>query len=788
MPLEINPDVKVTKDSSGIVRQLSHTHVYRSGTTEFALSASAPVLTPRALAEQYLREAAPVLGFSGRETANFSAAPDSNVTDVGVELRFKEEKSVGSAVTVAYDQTVFGLPIWNAGVAVRIDAQKFGVMGMHNAAHYGIDANRPQKNARFAPNMMHPENLCTLLGIPYSESLIINSTRTLVYLYEESERIDPQIESHLQQETVPEESQSLGGAQFSGIMQLGPPEFPSLPLPPVPDSIKNETHYVVTEVLFSYPFKEWGPLNWRVFIEPDTGIVLYLRALISCARGAVFSTDPVSATGTLHSASSPVNQLDAIRQTVSLFGLSPAAGAQDLSGEFVKLVNLEAPNTTIPRENPPHDFFYSSRTSDFAACSAYHHCDGFFRLLKGMGIDVNTYFNNTNFPVPVDPHALGNEVNAAAPSNSTGNGLGKLIFGSAQTGSGMGITADVRVVIHEFGHAVLWDHVDSPNFGFAHSPGDALAAILHDPTSKAPDRFETFPFMKQSAGLTRRHDRKVADGWGWFGRQWDSQYRGEQILSTTLFRVYQAAGGDSTDPREKQFASRYVSYLILKAVSLLSFTTRDPDIYVGALTEADNMTILFEGHPGGAFSKIFRWSFEQQGLYQAAPGPVTGPGQPPAVDVYIDDGRRGNYMPYPADFTRDSEIWNRHAPDATMQNQIPRAGIRNHAYAMVRNRGTRPAAGIVVKAFQSRTPQPAQWPTDWQPVQQPQIAVPGPLVPGGSVLVGPFEWVPQTAADDLLFSVSATGDRSNIESVTAGPILNRRLVTLDNNIAQRSFQ
>ena len=67
-----------------------------------------------------------------------------------------------------------------------------------------------------------------------------------------------------------------------------------------------------------------------------------------------------------------------------------------------------------------------------------------------------------------------------------------------------------------------------------------------------------------------------------------------------------------------------------------------------ALTEADATTDLFEGHPGGAFSKVFRWSFEKQGLYQpaGAPSPVKQPGGPPSVDVYIDDGRLGEYMPY----------------------------------------------------------------------------------------------------------------------------------------------
>jgi hypothetical protein len=450
----------------------------------------------------------------------------------------------------------------------------------------------------------------------------------------------------------------------------------------------------------------------------------------------------------------------------------------------------------MPSENPPYDFKYSCDTENFAACNAYHHCDGVFRLIQGMGIDVQAYFNNTDFPVPVDPHVLfrdqfGNPapVNAAAPGNISGNGLGRLIFGIARPSSTFGISADVRVVIHEFGHAVLWDHVDSPNFGFAHSPGDSLATILHDPHSRAPDRFETFPFMNQSAGLSRRHDRDVTQGWGWFGRRWNTQYGGEQVLSTTLFRVYRATGGDSTDLTEKDFASRYVAYLILKAVSLLSFTTPDPDVYVAALTEADGTTEVFEGHPGGAFGKLFRWSFEKQGLYQpqGAPLPVTQPGSPPDVDVYIDDGRRGEYMPYLADFRGRAEIWNRTVADGEDAHQPPTIGVPGFAYVRIRNRGTDPATGVIVRGFQSRTPHAQIWPTDWKPLNTASIAVSGAIPPGADRVIGPFPWTSQAAGDSLLFGVSAAGDRSNLESITAVPLPNARMVPFDNNTAQRSF-
>ena len=313
--------------------------------------------------------------------------------------------------------------------------------------------------------------------------------------------------------------------------------------------------------------------------------------------------------------------------------------------------------------------------------------------------------------------------------------------------------------------------------------------ILHDPATKAPDRFETFPFMKASAGLSRRHDRDVAAGWAWGGTRDDTQYGSEQILSTTLFRIYRAAGGDTSDPDVRRWASRYVSYLILKSCGHLTFTTPDPDVYVSALTDADGATVDFEGHPGGAFRKIIRWSFEKQGLYQppGAPEPVAAAGAPPDVDVYIDDGRGGEYMPYGDPFEGTAEIWNRLASDGNESHQAPLVGAVNHAYVRVRNRGTQPAGNVVVRAYQTKADAADLWPTHWKPMSTALLTVPGGVLSGGNVVAGPFNWTPQLPAQKVLFSVSATGDVSNLETVTTGAILNSRLVRLDNNLAQRAM-
>ena len=136
--------------------------------------------------------------------------------------------------------------------------------------------------------------------------------------------------------------------------------------------------------------------------------------------------------------------------------------------------------------------------------------------------------------------------NAFCAGNASGTGTGEFGFGTVNTcATSPGMAASFRVVMHEFCHNLLWNRVHSPNFGFSHSAGDSIAAILSDPGSQAPDRFLTFPWVPVVVG--RRHDRDVAE-WLGVGRPNDvGGYSSEQILSTTHFRIYRSMGGDDSD-------------------------------------------------------------------------------------------------------------------------------------------------------------------------------------------------------------------------------------------------
>ena len=129
-------------------------------------------------------------------------------------------------------------------------------------------------------------------------------------------------------------------------------------------------------------------------------------------------------------------------------------------------------------------------------------------------------------------------------------------------------------------------------FRFAHSPGDALAAIVADPESKlAMDpnwRGSTFPWVF----LPRRHDRCVSHGWSWGGSMHyalsqvpESQaprrkgYWSEQILSSSLFRLYRCLGGDTTKVGSPDQPDQSVREF---GITLLRFPNNEGNSFVGS--------------------------------------------------------------------------------------------------------------------------------------------------------------------------------------------------------------
>ena len=740
--------------------------------------------SPQLAAQHYLEQHAELLGVEPAALENLTAPREAQPVDAGSEFRIHTEKEQFDTTTVAYDQTYFGLPVWEASVAVHVKNDPYRVISASSTRHPDLTVKRPPESALHRFKEIDEKTLASLLGLaPNSKaakSLKIASTRLVIYQYEAAKR-QPEAEGVAEDELIEH-------------------EHPTLELPPLPASIVEDGHYVSAVVHFQLGTNQYPDLNWRAIIDVATGAVLHLRPFLDDVSALVFEEDPMTTapSGPLPNAASA--QLNMKRTSVPLPGLNPPSnGTQALQGAIVQVSDVESPPVPPPTEPSGVDFDFDARSNEFAAANAYFHCDRFFRLVEGMGFNLATYFGPTPFPTPVDHRGFGgsgNVINAHCLGLPGGVGILQTAFALADLGDlthPIGIACDWRVVLHELGgHGILYPHVHSPNFGFSHSAGDSFAAILNDPDSAAADRFVTFPWVN----IGRRHDRPV-NGWAWYGLNDVGGYSTEQILATTHFRIYRSLGGDAALPNGlggRRFAARFVSYLILRAVGSLTPATNPPRVdqgWVQALLAADLGDWTSEGHIGGAYGKVIRWAFEKQGLYQPAGTipPVSTQGQPPPVDVYIDDGRHGEYQYQPVHWECQA-IWNRRHHDGMTTHQDPIVGKTNYLYVKIKNRGTQQASGVVVKAFQADPTIGLVYPTDWTPMTTAQLPAPN-IAPNNSAekIVGPFKWKPTKVGHQCVFAiVSAKGDASNVSHFSPGETIPEwRLVPHDNNIGQRNM-
>ncbi len=746
--------------------------VFMQDPTPPSFESAGALATPQQVADHYLRGMRGEMGLAG--TTLESDQPSAGLESASPQpvMTFKSEKDIAGTKVVVYQQQVMGLEVFGATLGMQMDGESLTPHSMQSSMHSNVVIENPEaRDMSEDVRKLSNAALKKLIGITLPDMGNGHIPRQVVYRYEPEERE----ESH-------DHEGCVGGDGVS---------IPHLPKPKNKD-LKKGQHYIVDEVLFQAGMaKDQPEVNWRALVEPKSGDVLYIRALVACATGMVFARDPQTQSGAGVSAASSNAALNPFRSSRTLDGLVPGI-PQQLLGNYVQVTERQNPVQAPPvAPGPGSAFNFNAKTEHFTAVNAYYHCDRLFRKMEELGFNVPSYFNGTSFPVPVDARALGDAVNAQAPGNASGNGLLELRFGKIITGDNPGIATSNRVAWHEFGHALLWDHVNSPNFGFAHSAGDALAAILNDPGSNAADRFNTFPWVQAAVpGLSRRHDRAVAAGWGWFGSNYNTQYGGEQVLSTTLFRLYRSIGGDATHLPTQRRAADTTAYLIFKGIGLLNSTTPFPEIYEGNLETADKTTASFQGIPGGALHKVVRWAFEKQGLFQplaapGTPGNVTAEGNPPDVDVYIDDGRGGEYE-YQRNHWNCQDMWVRRSADGGSAHQQPVVNQTNYMYVRVKNRGLQTAQDVRVDAYHALPGTGLAFPDDWTPMATATLPASGPIAPGGSTIIGPFAFVPTQVGHECLMAIAhADGDPGNDTTIN-GTIPESRLVPFDNNIGQRN--
>lgn len=513
------------------------------------------------------------------------------------------------------------------------------------------------------------------------------------------------------------------------------------------------------------------------------------------------------------------------------------------------------------------------RTNIFAAVNAYYHTSELFRRMKDYGFVPASYFAFVNRPILVryragihpwgmDGRTINAQVRWTLPRPATPGDV-EVCFALADLQSSvgkspLGIASDPRWCWHEFSHLLLIGATGQKEFSFAHSAGDALAAIVSDPESRlavdrggnadneAKWRGVTFPWVFGS----RRHDRDVADGWSWTGALYQKElffapphlcnkrgYWAEQLLSSALFRLYRAIGGDTVqqsgplvpDTTARREASDYVVYLIMKAIKLAgtasSSTVVTPVDFVSTLIQAEISSppapVAALKYAAGSMNKVVLWAFEQQGLFgNPVPGsPVVGPESRMLVDLHIDDRRNKQHGPYtPVAFRNDdwqahpNAVWVQTGQTGPKRDESPQSGQDNYVYVRPQNRGRNAAANVTVEVWWAEVTAsgdpplfpdpPGSTQKQWHSLGNAATSVPAAVgtVPGEAPPLS-FKWpvsapqAPPLVKNQryaILVSATCVDDRSNLDPATGyacatkpGAVALKYVVACDNNLGLR---
>lgn len=504
------------------------------------------------------------------------------------------------------------------------------------------------------------------------------------------------------------------------------------------------------------------------------------------------------------------------------------------------------------------------RSDDLAAAHAWLRGDELMQRFAAYDIKVEDYFKFATLPLiirhraPLKGAGDGISVNAQVRPDDVGAGVLanppqspalEVSFGWAELAhrqrlknaadhlreQPLGLAADPRWAWHEFSHVLIFARLGQLEFRFAHSAGDALAAIVCDPESSLdrndPKRGMTFPWVF----IPRRHDRDARRGWCWCGRRNLTRltyadvdpanpqlptaatkpslgYFEEQLLSSSMFRLYRAIGGDSAHIEWRRSAADYCVCLLIEGIELLAPDGQAPGYtikhFVDALVHADmtggdwDIEATWPEAPQsrpvhrvrGCVHKVIRWAFEEQGL-DATLTPqdtVEGPRRQPLVDLFIADARArpGSYDPVPLDVPAAFPAW--HATGIVLSAGVVEVTVGNLGSAAANAVSVEcwalPIGGVV----------DVYSPSAWVPLDA-LPDVPPDTVPGGLNANAKFSFqalsggVPLHGAHYIMASATCPADKSNLDPTmmlglddTITPLVD--LVANDNNLGLRVLQ
>ena len=691
--------------------------------------------------------------------------------------------------SVRLSQTFKKVPVDSSDIVVNFDDDG-RLHSIYNNFHYDIPRSLDPKNAKLTEDAAM--RIANDLVASHKKREVI-SRRLVVYQYREL----PENNGKGGHEHAPRE-RVLAAAALSRIDAV---EGGFVPQP--------GTYYLAWDIRLLTE----GPRGaWRVLIDAVSGHLLHVIDLSQYASGTakVFDPNPIITSGdTTLRHNSTAATINGQRAPVSVEHLdAPSGGNLRLRGSFVRMQEEEAPSIADPA-NATGTFDFNWDDNLFLDAMAYFHLDRFQDYVQNtLGLT-----NAANYALPVDPQGLSGADNSHYVPGGSGKGF--VAFGGGvqpiPSSNPVPDAADAMVILHEYGHAIQDNSnpgFDNPASGVGEGWGDTLAAIYYDNKHADPSKTRGFMMCWDSEmGTGSWAGRRYDVNWLFDGPEYASalatdNHTAGQLWCATMFELYRKLGGDSIYAATKEAARDLALRLHLTAnfnVPAIGATAQQ----MGQQIEAADNNLGGWRYANGLHKKVIYDTFRRRHLA----------GYPDkAVDVYINDGREGNYGSVSQNdlfnerlwldlWWEVQDVWVKVTPYANAAAQQagdpgdhvqPPVGSTAYLYVRVKNKGTGAAGSgpVTVRAYHADPGIGLTWPDDWTAMDTPSITIPNVLPgPANRVVVGPFPWTPTVVAHECVLAVvECANDHAVTQDLAAGAhVADGDLVPYDNNIAQRNL-
>ena len=332
--------------------------------------------------------------------------------------------------------------------------------------------------------------------------------------------------------------------------------------------------------------------------------------------GYVFDPDPRTVLNTdALTDTSAATAFDAAYSTKSLRDLTVSAGVYSLSGPYVNIKNIEAPNTA-PSTTTNGVWTAKRGNNAFDDSNVYFHLDQNQRYIQSLGFTGTKSIINR--PLNVDTDGVNGDDN----SHYSGGSSDYLAFGHGCVND----SEDADVILHEYGHGIQaninssWSGGDTGGMGEGF--GDYWAASYSYSTPNGKTYHPEWAFSWDGHGacwagrMLNRTDAKYNSSKTYGAHQSVTEgtatFQSDELWSAPLFQslVALVAAGKPRDNVDK---------IILEAHFGLGSNIKMPAMATAIVNAAHN---LFPTDP--TYENTFRSKFEAQNILSAVvpPGPT----------------------------------------------------------------------------------------------------------------------------------------------------------------------